>query len=115
MVDFCKKSILALFCVCVLISLVFGQINETIVITTYFPSPTQAFKDFEVRESLAIGNDSESQITTLAPGQLYVGHSILLGNSTSFPASPLPGQVIYNSNIHKLQFYNGTWISVTGN
>jgi hypothetical protein len=111
----CKKSILALFCVFVLISLVFGQANETIVITTYYPSPTHAFNTLEVKERLAIGDDSESRITDLNPGQLYVGYSILLGNTTTPSASAEPGEIIYNSNINKLQFRNetGGWVNAS--
>jgi len=96
--------------------LLFSQIssNETIVITTYYLSPSYAVKSLEVKERLAIGNESESAITNLAPGQIYVEHSIIFSDSTTPPASPFPGEIIYNSNFNKLQFYNGMeWINAS--
>ena len=89
-------------------------VNETLVITTYYPSPTHAVNTLEVRDRLAIDDESENIIPNLNSGQLYIGNSIILRNSTATPASPLPGEIIYNSNFNKLQFYNGTrWINAS--
>jgi hypothetical protein len=95
--------------------LLFSQTtNKTIVITTYYPSPSHAFKNLEITEGLAIGDDSETEITNLEPGEIYIGHSIILGNTTPADASKLEGEIIYNPDFNKLQFYNGSvWINAS--
>jgi hypothetical protein len=97
-----------------------AQQTDSITITTYFPSPDGAFRDLENKRVCAVGNISASGNTSydslaeLQNEQLYVGESIILKSLSSYPTFPKPGELIYNSSISKLQFFNSTaWINAS--
>jgi hypothetical protein len=113
-----------IFIVGILIASIFfyaqAQQTDSISITTYYPSPNAAFRDLETKRVCAVGNISDSgnpsydSLSELQDGQLYVGESIILKPLSSYPTSPKPGELIYNSGISKLQFFNGTaWVTAS--
>lgn len=102
------------------LSLAQSRADETLTITTYYLSPNGVFKDMEVKDKLAVGNITDSGNTKcdsmqeLKTGQVYVGHSILLRNRETLPNSHKPGEIIYNVDFHKIQFYDGAkWINAS--
>ena len=94
--------------------------QDSLSITTYFPSPKTAYKDLEVKKKLVVGNISQSgntkldSIGELKNGQVYIGHSIVFSKEPTWPNNHKKGEIIYNVDHHKLQFYNGTaWINAS--
>ena len=54
--------------------------NETITITTYYPSPYGVYRDLNAMKSFAVGNFTSQEVQNLNPGQLQVKESIAVGD-----------------------------------
>jgi hypothetical protein len=100
-----------------------SQNQESLSITTYYPSPNGVFRDLEIRSKLAVGNITNSGNTTydsmaeLGNAQMYV-NSIILGNVTVTPGTACPaneaGTLRFNRNFRKLQFCDGNnWLNAS--
>ncbi len=89
-----------------------GFSQETVEITSYFPSPNGAF-DRLIANRVGIGSNSSPQET--ATGVLN------FGPRTAFPAvlgcsgTPCPGELFYHGTLKTLYFYNGArWVPAFG-
>jgi hypothetical protein len=94
-----------------------GQSNETISISTYYPSPYGVYRTLEVKRGLAVGDIKSSSVgnmNNLQPGQLYINESVILNTLTATPATGKPGQLIYvGGTEHVLKYHNDTtWVDL---
>ena len=74
--------------------------NETITISTYYPSPYGVYRELEVKGRMAVGNvrndTNLGHMSDLQEEQLYVGNSLLLKGLSSDPPNgqSIEGQII---------------------
>jgi len=94
--------------------------EDTITITTYYPSPYGAYNKLQSNK-LAVGDtNDDSEMTSSdqppANGQIYTARSIILKPQSSLPGTDLiKGEVAYNNADNKLYSYDGSaWAAVGG-
>jgi hypothetical protein len=92
--------------------------DETITISTYYPSPYGIYSNLEVKDGLAIGDISTSPIGSMANltgGQLFINGSIILNSLSTYPTNPQAGQIFYytGGGEKTLKVYNSTaWVDI---
>jgi hypothetical protein len=112
-----KKSLLLLV-TCFLFGVSpYGFSQETVEITTYFPSPNGAF-DRLIANHIGIGSNSSPQsfadtlrgVLNFGPRATFPFGIGCTGNTT-----PCPGEFFYHGVLKTLYFYNGTrWMPAFG-
>jgi hypothetical protein len=77
-------------------SLLFAQSgNETITITTYYPSPYGVYGNLQALKSFTVGNFTSSEVQDLNPGQLQVKDSIVVGDVAAADAKDVTSGQLY--------------------
>jgi hypothetical protein len=93
-----------------------ARADETLTISTYYPSPYGVYRRLEVKRAIAVGGNGFSTVNGLRAGQMFVNQSIILNNLTSLPsaATARQGQLIYYGPEHMLKYRNDTqWVNAT--
>jgi hypothetical protein len=95
-----------------------AQHDETLTISTYYPSPYGVYRRLEVKRALAVGGAGFSTVNSLSSGQMFVNNSIILNNLTSLPGPAVAkeGQLIYytGGGEHMLKYRTNTqWLNAT--
>jgi len=113
------KKTLFVFCLAFFVTLpVFSQSNQTesLIITTYYPSPYGSYNRLQTRR-LAMGdrnNDGKLTDADLPPndGQVYMGRSVIYTPLNPLPASGTLGELAYNASADSFYYYNasGSWV-----
>ena len=104
---------------------IFGFLNlsfaeESITITTYYPSPYGSYNELQSNK-LAVGDtNSDGQLTFAdlppANGQIYVARSVIYKPQSFLSAADVrKGEVMYDNTTDSLRYYNGSsWQAMGG-
>jgi len=97
--------------------------QESVTITTYYPSPYGSYNELQSNK-LAVGDtNGDNQLTSAdlpsANGQLYVARSVIFKPHTNFAAiqtltNPRIGELVYAAAEDKWYYYNGAWVPQAG-
>ena len=95
--------------------------QESVTITTYYPSPYGSYNELQSNK-MAIGDTNTTTVgfdpsdQPPANGQLYVARSVIFKPQSPLPTTDrLAGEVVYNPSDGYLYAYNGsTWVKQAG-
>ena len=98
------KKLICLACFLILPVCLFAQ--ETLTISTYYPSPYGSYKDLQT-ETLTLGDNVASP---------QVGGVATFVPSLSAPATPVEGMMYYDNGTHQFKYRNNTttWQNLGG-
>jgi len=111
---------LAMVLVCGYMFMPRSYADETLTITTYYPSPYGSYNELQTNK-LAVGDtNGDGQLSSAdqppANGQLYTARSVIYKPQSSLPAfDTMEGEVVYQSSDKKFYYYDGSaWVAQAG-
>lgn len=113
-----RVLLLFLFCLLTCSCLVFAE--ESLIVTTYYPSPDGAYYQLQVNKLAAGDTNGDGRLTFLdapaANGQIYTARSVIYKPLDSLPNSDLIiGELAYQNSDDELYFYKNStenWVKL---
>lgn len=94
--------------------------DETLTITTYYPSPYGSYNELQANRVSVGDTNADSQMTSAdlppANGQIYAARSVIYKPQNGPPASnAVTGELVYNTNDSSYYYYDGSsWAKLGG-